>query len=203
MNTICPNCEAFRKVEIIRALEETAVKGDSITAEVVYSKCSACSEEFSTPEQMDESLENAYQIYRENHRLIHPEQIVAIRKKYSISQKAFARILGFGELTINSYEQGAVPTKVSSNLIKLMKDTEVFLKLYEINREELSPAQQKKTDAKLKEILCDEKEWDKKVDQIYRLVKRKTTALAESEKSVYEVTKSFSDAVSQKLSSKQ
>jgi hypothetical protein len=35
--------------------------------------------------------------------------IVALRSRYGASQKAFELILGFGELTMNSFEQDAVP----------------------------------------------------------------------------------------------
>lgn len=175
MKTICPVCEDFRDVEVLTTVEETSVKGETISAEAVYSKCKSCSEEFSTPEQMAASLENAYRIYRNNHRLIHPEEIVAIRSKYRISQKAFAKILGFGELTINSYEKGTLPVKASSNLIKLMEETDAFLKLYEINRDEITPTQQRKIETRLDELALDDKEWENEVEAVTRFVERRTT----------------------------
>ncbi len=60
---VCPHCEALRDVEVVSDAEETTVKGVVVLAEVVYSRCTTCLGEFSTPAQMDESLNNAYRGY--------------------------------------------------------------------------------------------------------------------------------------------
>jgi hypothetical protein len=59
-NNMCPHCECFREIEIIRRPEETIVIDTPVTAEIVISKCCTCKEEFSTRDQMVESLDNAF-----------------------------------------------------------------------------------------------------------------------------------------------
>lgn len=49
---------------------------------------------------------------------ITPQQIKSIRKRYGLSQQAFARILGIGPASIARYEGGAKPTKANANLIR-------------------------------------------------------------------------------------
>lgn len=50
--------------------------------------------------------------------MLQPEEIVAIRKRYGLSQKAFARLLGIGEASIARYEKGDPPSKAMANLIR-------------------------------------------------------------------------------------
>ena len=45
-------------------------------------------------------------------------QIKEIRKRYGLSQQAFARLLGIGEASITRYENGVTPTKANANLIR-------------------------------------------------------------------------------------
>lgn len=49
---------------------------------------------------------------------ITPQTIKSIRKRYGLSQQAFARILGIGEASIARYEQGVTPSKANANLIR-------------------------------------------------------------------------------------
>ncbi|WP_165046115.1 helix-turn-helix domain-containing protein [Adlercreutzia sp. ZJ138] len=49
---------------------------------------------------------------------ITPQRIRDIRKRYGLSQQAFARILGIGPASIARYENGTKPTKANANLIR-------------------------------------------------------------------------------------
>ena len=111
MQTACPGCEAIRDVSVVRRDEEYSIKGEEVTVRAKFFRCETCGSEFATPEQLDQALGAAYRIYRESQGILSPEDIVRIRKKYSASQKAFARILGLGELSVNGFEQGALLSK--------------------------------------------------------------------------------------------
>lgn len=50
------------------------------------------------------------------------QDIKDIRKKYGLSQKSFAKLLGIGEASIARYETGAVPTRANKNLISAAAD---------------------------------------------------------------------------------
>lgn len=88
-------------------------------------------------------------IYREKNDIITPEEIVALRKKYNISQKAFGRVLDIGDLTINSYEQGALPSGAHNSLLRLCEVEENFRLLFNRNKRKLSERQIRK----VKEVL--------------------------------------------------
>lgn len=147
MLSICPVCEDMREIEIIKKREISVIKGVEITSDVEYSVCRTCRNEFSTADQMDYSLTNAFSKYREIEDIITPEEIIRIRSKYNASQKAFAKILDLGELTINSYEQGSLCSKAVSNLIRMVDKPENFIRLYHKNKGNLSVHQRKKIEA--------------------------------------------------------
>jgi len=151
MKGICPICEDFREIEVISKSEITKVKGIEVEALAHYSICTHCSNEFSTSDQMDETLTNAYNEYRKIEDIIFPSDIINIREKYGVSQKAFAKILDLGELTINSFEQGSLPSKSISNLIKFMDKKDNFIDLFQRNRRKLTKLQITKIEHKLSE----------------------------------------------------
>jgi len=151
MKMVCPNCEKEADVTLKNAVETYTIKGSEISVESEFYICSECGEDFATMDQMDKTLNQGYNIYRERENIIFPEKIVSIRGKYGASQKAFAKILDLGELTINSLEQGSLPSKSISNLIGLMDKPENFTELFEKNKHKLSPFQIKKIKSCLSE----------------------------------------------------
>lgn len=151
MKGICPHCEELREIKIIKKIEKNVIRGFEIESEAEYSLCTECGKDFATMDQMDITLTNGYNMYRKLENIIFPADIIAIREKYSTSQKAFAKILDLGELTINSYEQGSLTSKSVSNFIRLMEKPENFTELFEQNKHKLSPHQIKKIENSLSE----------------------------------------------------
>ena len=84
----------------------------------MHYECSNCHEIFDSAQMMDQNLLAAREAYELLESSVSPEKIILIRESYNASQKAFGLILGMGELTINSYEQGkSIP--MSSNRLLL------------------------------------------------------------------------------------
>ena len=82
-----------------------------------------------------------------------PGDIIRLRNRYGASQKAFGIILGFGELTINSYEQGSVPSDSNMNLLRLVEDPLAFARLYESRKDRIGPTQRNRIEAALLRLL--------------------------------------------------
>lgn len=140
----CPDCEKIVVVSEIRKETNVVIKGKNISFLVPMYKCSVCGSEFQTMEQLEESLKLGKQsaAYAENE--LTPEKIISIREKYNASQKAFAMILGMGELTINKYEQGEKPSSSNRMLLLLSQDPGCFYKMYEINKYKIGDVQKEK-----------------------------------------------------------
>jgi putative zinc finger/helix-turn-helix YgiT family protein len=150
---ICPICEKISNVEIIRREETHTIRNEEITAGIEISRCLECYQEFETVEQMENNLEAFRSVYRQRYRILSPEEIVQLRKKYGISQKALGKILDIGELTINTYEQGALPSGAHNQLLQLISEPLIFKKVYDKNKKKLSPRQINKIEEHLNNTL--------------------------------------------------
>lgn len=72
---------------------------------------------------------------------ITPDEIKRIRKKYGLTQQAFARLLGIGEASMVRYENGQPPSKANANLIRAAAHKVFMLECLERDGESIPPAQ--------------------------------------------------------------
>jgi putative zinc finger/helix-turn-helix YgiT family protein len=143
----CPLCEQARDAEVVERDETVTIKGKEVTFPAHFYRCLRCGEEFETSEQLDANLLAAREAFKALCESISPEALRELRAGYGASQKAFGLILGFGELTINTYEQGGVPTEPNRNLLRLAQDPRVFRMLYEANKDKIGALQRKRIEA--------------------------------------------------------
>jgi putative zinc finger/helix-turn-helix YgiT family protein len=146
----CSKCNQEEKSDIRTITEQYDIKGESIDVEAKVRFCKKCGEELYDLDLEQETIINAYNIYRENHGLLLPSEIKEIRKKYRLSATSFSKLLGFGEKTITRYENGALQDNAQNNLIVLMDDIYTFKKLWERNKNALSNNENKKINQLLK-----------------------------------------------------
>ncbi len=70
----------------------------------------------------DVEIENdrrLYDIYKKKNNLLTNEEIKKIRKKYGLTQKEYAKVIGVGEITIHRFEKGAIQTEAVDSIMKL------------------------------------------------------------------------------------
>ena len=140
----CPDCEKEVKVSEIQKETNVVINGKNVSFLAPMYKCSICGAEFQTMEQLEESLKLGKAAAEKKEDDLTPEKIISIREKYNASQKAFAIILGMGELTINKYEQGEKPSSSNRMLLLLSEDPACFYKMYEINKYKIGALQKEK-----------------------------------------------------------
>lgn len=140
----CPDCEKTVKVTEIEKQVEIVIEGKNISFMSPMYKCTECGCEFQSMKQLEISLNRGNRMADEIRNPLTPQKIVSIREKYNASQKAFAAILGMGELTINKYEQGEKPSSSNKMLLLLSDDPACFYKMYEINKNKIGIIQKEK-----------------------------------------------------------
>ncbi|NDL67786.1 type II toxin-antitoxin system MqsA family antitoxin [Anaerotalea alkaliphila] len=155
MKKYCANCNNEVETKIKNVVEEYEVKGQKVTVEAEVCYCSGCGEEFFDMELDSNNLLKAYDKYKQSNGLLATTEIKRIRKKYDLSQSAFAKILGLGEKTITRYENGSIQDAAQNNLIMLMDDPSNFKMLWEKNSQMLSPTEIGKVERKLEELFMD------------------------------------------------
>ena len=73
------------------------------------------------------AVKMAQQKYREMFDFIKPEEIKALWQKWNLTQKQFAKVIGWSPSTVALYEVGEIPTKSNNRLLKVMiKDSNVM-----------------------------------------------------------------------------
>lgn len=145
----CPYCEAMRDVKVVRERETMKIRGEDVEFESEYMVCGTCGKNYADGFQMDADLAAARTVYRSRHGIIGPEELLALRAKYDISQKSLAKVLDIGDLTINSYEQGVLPSGAHNSLLALASLPENFKRLYDANKGSLSDRQRAKIERAL------------------------------------------------------
>ncbi len=143
----CPVCEAVRDVELVERDETVTMKGRPVTFRAKAWRCMTCEAEFETAAQLDANLDAAREAYAQTYEAPGAEQLVALRARYGASQKAFGQILGLGELTMNSYEQGATPAPANRLLLKLADNPVFFKAMYAVNSRRIGAIQRKRIES--------------------------------------------------------
>ena len=114
----CPNCEDQRQFLRQTRREEYNVRGEAIEIDVAVLVCRTCEETVVDRQVLEDPIELAFVQYRERKGLLTPGQIKDCRTRYSLSQKAFATLLGMSEATINRYEQGVLQDEAHDNMLR-------------------------------------------------------------------------------------
>lgn len=145
---MCSDCATIRPMNLVHSAETVTIHGKEITFDAEFYRCPECGEEFEEGDQVDRNLAAAREVFDRLYATPSAEEIVALRERYSISQKALGSLLGFGEVTINSYESGASkPQPTNRLLLKLVENPLVFKEIYRLNKDKLSALQRKKIEA--------------------------------------------------------
>lgn len=127
MKAFCPKCN--REVEYkTRKNIIKEYKGVKVQVEETIAYCTECGEDIVVMDIEKENLNKLYKKYRKITGIISPEDIVKFREKYDISQRELVAILGWGKMTINRYERGALPSQSHSDILKAIINNEVLFK---------------------------------------------------------------------------
>jgi putative zinc finger/helix-turn-helix YgiT family protein len=140
----CPTCEVLRDVELVDRDEKATIKDREVSFVARLYRCTTCGTEFEDLGQLDANLEAAREAYARLYESPTAEDIIKLRSAYGASQKAFGLILGFGELTINSYEHGSPPDTANRLLLRLAENSVFFRAMYAQNRSRVSALQRKR-----------------------------------------------------------
>jgi putative zinc finger/helix-turn-helix YgiT family protein len=140
----CPHCELARDTQLIERDETVSIKGRDVVFKAQRYSCMTCGTEFEAPGQLDRNLNAAREAYARLYEAPTPDQLVALRSRYGASQKAFGLILGFGELTMNSYEQGGSPDSTNRLLLKLADNPVIFKAMYAMNSTRIGALQRQR-----------------------------------------------------------
>lgn len=129
MKIICPYCEEVKDVEEVSTIEDIKVKGELIKVPVIYYRCSTCGGTFDDPKTCEDPLEKAYTEYRSRHGMLQPLEFKEFRKRHDLTQSELNTLLGWGKVTLNRYENGALQDEAHDKEARLAMDPRNLINL--------------------------------------------------------------------------
>ncbi len=149
----CYFCDKDVPIELQEKDVNMTIKGTNITYHAKVAYCEECKNEVYVPELDGENIKNANQEYRKSANLVSIDEIQSLLDKYQIGKKPLARLLGWGETTIERYLDGITPLRVYSEELRRLKDPKYMKRIYEENKEALTEVARKKIEKSLDGLL--------------------------------------------------
>lgn len=129
----CPECLDYTNCIPIRVEESFIVKDEDITIEANYLRCLECEKNIPDFKLDEENFQKVYAEFRKRKNLLQPNEIKDIRIKYGLSQRKFARLIGWSHATLSRYETGALQSISHNNELVLLQEPKNLLKIIERN----------------------------------------------------------------------
>lgn len=100
-----------------------SMAGRPVTYEDQFYRCGQCGEAYYNGTMAAESFRRAAAVIRAEDGLLGPDDIIALRAKYGLSQADLERLIGAGEKTVVRWEKGTVAqNKTADTLLRVLAD---------------------------------------------------------------------------------
>jgi len=116
---LCPACKAGRLRSVTRS-KVFRPNGKPVSVELLASRCDDCGVESTRAGQHDENLRRLAARKEHYGDLLMGEEIVALRKRYGLTQQAASRIFGKGKIAFSRYEHEVTYPDMSTTLMLTM-----------------------------------------------------------------------------------
>lgn len=138
--------------------EVLPVRGEEIEVTARVAVCPDCHADIWHDEYEDETLARAFAEYRRRHGLLQPDEMVHIRKKWGLGQRAFSLLLGWGEITLHRYESGSLQDAAHDAQLRMAERPENIRILLHSNGDRLTRLQRETVERRLGEVEGEESE---------------------------------------------
>jgi putative zinc finger/helix-turn-helix YgiT family protein len=135
----CPVCETEKELAYGEINEVLKVRGIDINVSSRINHCIDGDHYFYDIEDEEDKFQFAYREYKKLKGYLQAEEIKAIRKQYGLSQKNFARLFNWGEITIQRYESGAIQDDAHNDVLMLIRDFDNFKKYFVAKKDFIKP----------------------------------------------------------------
>lgn len=134
MKRICHECgnDNFKEINVLKNVK---VKELELEVEHHYFECSNCGERYADFDRPNENLIRNYNEYRHRKDWLMPKKIRDIRKKYHLSQKEYAGLLGISYSTLSAIENGSLQSKAHESQFILSQSAMGMRRLVANNKE--------------------------------------------------------------------
>lgn len=136
---LCYSCMEEHDVQIVRLQNEEEFNKEVVSYTAEYEYCTNTDMLLATDEMLRSNGLAMKDAYRTKVNLLTSKEIIAIRRKYTVSQKDFSLILGWGRSTIGRYESHQVQDRVHNDVLdKIDRDPKWFLEMLDRSKDLIS-----------------------------------------------------------------
>jgi HTH-type transcriptional regulator/antitoxin MqsA len=108
---------------LVEEPETMSMGGRPVTYMDQFYRCGRCGEAFYNGEMAAESFRRAAAVIRAEDGLLAPDEIVALRQQYGLTQAQLEQLIGAGEKTVVRWERGTVSqNKTADTLLRVLRD---------------------------------------------------------------------------------
>jgi putative zinc finger/helix-turn-helix YgiT family protein len=125
----CLECGKVVEPRIEKRREALPVRGEDTEVVARVGVCPECGADMSIAELDDATLVAAFNMYRQRHGLMTPEEMKRLRESYGLSVRGFSLLLGWGEITAHRYEKGSLQDPAHEAALRLAED-QANLRIY-------------------------------------------------------------------------
>jgi putative zinc finger/helix-turn-helix YgiT family protein len=148
----CFECGAIVEPRIEQRNEVLPVRGEDTEVLARVAICPGCGVDMSSEELDDATLVAAFNLYRQRHGLMSPEEMRALRDRYGLGVRAFSLLLGWGEITLHRYETGSLQDAAHQGTLRLAEEPANIRVLLSANGHKLTTRQRARLEAHLAAI---------------------------------------------------
>lgn len=146
----CPECEQEVQFAVATHREEHSIRGEKIEMDFPALQCSVCGIELFDEELSGAALRSAYDEVRRRKGMPNPEELKSIRTRMGLSQREFAKLLGWSHITIHRYEKGSLPNEAHATVLNELRVNPGYaLSLFQKNQRNFSDDEADKVKSKL------------------------------------------------------
>ena len=129
----CEKCGNEKNYYKAHSSETDHVLGENITVHTLHFICAECNSTVFDEELDNESLKTAYDKYRKKYNLCNPNIIKGICDTQHITIEKLSEVTGISAMRLNQLQNGSIPNKLESNMLKMVSMTFIYEIMCNIN----------------------------------------------------------------------
>ena len=122
----CPLCDKIHSIEIRKRITKGLIKNQTIEYEEIFYYCENEDDEFTPGDVLDGNLLRARDAYRIKHGLLTSSELKEIRREFTLTQREFSNILGWGDITIQRYEKKSIQDETYDKIMRMFYENPIF-----------------------------------------------------------------------------
>ena len=126
----CVECGCKTQYSVSSSRENATVRGVTFSYVETHAHCKNCGSLVYVPEINDTNVLSREEGYRKAEKLITVLELRGLLEKYNIGAGPLSKLLGFGEITINRYIGGQLPSRKHSDILLQLRASHKMMDEY-------------------------------------------------------------------------